>query len=366
MRLRVTSVIILVVVFLSRCDCGENYDFDATAEKNLTAVAGSNMQWTGIAVSDQDRIFVSFPNRSSSHAISVAEVTDSVNFKSYPDDAWNSDVPNGDPENSLVAVQSVFIDNAGFLWILDSANPERDGRFTGVVAGGAKLLQVDLATNKVVNKIKFEASVVTPATVLSDVRVDEQRRMAYVTDSNEGALLVVNLENGGARRLLEGDPSTQSDHASILIDGTEFPGQLTAIHANSLALTPDRRWLYWRSMAGQPLYRINTDFLRDESLKPSDIPAKVEKIDIPFLPLSDGMMMGSDGTLYLTSMETHAVLGVRNNTFFRVRQNKELLQWPSSCSIANGFMFVATSQPSLTDARRPYRIFKFQIPGPKG
>ena len=48
-----------------------------------------------------------------------------------------------------MSVQSVVADAANRLWILDTAAPN----FTSPVPGGAKLVAIDLATNKIVKTI---------------------------------------------------------------------------------------------------------------------------------------------------------------------------------------------------------------------
>jgi hypothetical protein len=365
----VPSIVFLVIVLLVSCECGETYDFDETADKELTSVASSKVQWNSVAVSTGGRMFVSFPNRSTAHGASVAEITDTTNLKNYPRDQWNTSDESVTPERRLIAVQSVFIDNMNFLWILDAANPERNGNPSGVIDGGAKLLKVDLATNNVVKTITFHLPYITASSVLSEVRIDERRQIAYITDSNDGALLIIDLENENMRRVLDGHPAMKSENIQLNVDGhavTNEAGDFPVIHAKSLALTTDGGWLYWRSPTARTLYRINTEFLRDVSLDKHQLSEKVEKVDVKYLPPSDGMIIGPDGTLYIGSMEMHAVLGVRNNTFFRVKQNKELLHWPSSFSFSQGFMYALTSQPQPGDKRYPYRIFKFKVPLPNG
>jgi hypothetical protein len=51
-------------------------------------------------------------------------------------------------------VQSVVVDAANRLWLLDTAAPS----FSSPVTGGAKLVAVDLATNKVVKTIVLHAT----------------------------------------------------------------------------------------------------------------------------------------------------------------------------------------------------------------
>jgi hypothetical protein len=106
-------------------------------------------QVTGIAVSRQGRIFVSFPRCVGNPRQSVAEVMSDGSLRPYPDSEWNS--WNGDEKAAgkhLVCVQSVFVDDSDFLWILDPASPGLKEK-----GGGAKLVKVDLASNQVVKVV---------------------------------------------------------------------------------------------------------------------------------------------------------------------------------------------------------------------
>ena len=120
-------------------------------------VADFSDQVTGVAVSRQGRIFVSFPRWGKEPFTSVAELLPGGVLRPYPDDAWNSDTsaPGAGPGNRFICVQSVFVDAADFLWIVTLASPS----FKGVVPGGAKLVQVDLATNHVRRVVHFDDKV---------------------------------------------------------------------------------------------------------------------------------------------------------------------------------------------------------------
>jgi len=48
--------------------------------------------------------------------------------------------------------------------------------------------------------------------MIGHMRVDE--RFAYVTEAHHGSILVVDLETGAARKVLEGAPSTRADPPS--------------------------------------------------------------------------------------------------------------------------------------------------------
>src|SRR4051794_16750591 len=76
---------------------------------------------TGVTVSDNGRIFVNFPKWGDDVSATVVELVDGEG-RPYPDEAWNS--PSGDEDaQALVSVQSVVVDPADRLWILDTGSP---------------------------------------------------------------------------------------------------------------------------------------------------------------------------------------------------------------------------------------------------
>lgn len=140
-------IYLFALFFVISCHCPEDPKL-RDLDKGIIPVASSRERWTGVAVSTDGRIFSNFPNWSEEHANSVVEVTDTANFKVYPDAEWNN-WKGTDSENHFVCVQSVYIDDNNFLWVLDAANPQRGGEYQGVVPGGAKLVKIDLGTNTV-------------------------------------------------------------------------------------------------------------------------------------------------------------------------------------------------------------------------
>src|SRR5206468_2467869 len=85
----------------------------------------------------------------------------------FPDERWNN--PNGDDDDeALVSVQSIVVDPADRLWILDTGSP----MFQPTRPGGPKLVCVDLATNEVAQIITFDPAVALPTSYLNDVRFD--------------------------------------------------------------------------------------------------------------------------------------------------------------------------------------------------
>lgn len=76
---------------------------------------------TGVTVSQNGRIFVNFPKWGDEVSFTVAEIRDGKAV-AYPDEAMNQTNPN-DLAAALVSVQSVVVDPADRLWILDTGSP---------------------------------------------------------------------------------------------------------------------------------------------------------------------------------------------------------------------------------------------------
>jgi sugar lactone lactonase YvrE len=227
-------------------------------------------QVTGVAVSERGRVFVNFPRWTEDTPVSVAEVMPDGALRPYPDAAWNAwrNVRRDelDAASHWVCVQSVVADGRGNLWGLDPAAPALDG----LVRGGPKLVRIDLAGNRVAQVIRFDQSVAIPGAYLNDVRFSPDGRHAFITDAGQrGALVVVDLTSGTARRVLDGHPSTQPEPRVVVrTDGRplRYPdGRPVLFAADSIALAGDG-YLYWKPLTGTTLYRIPAALLAARGL----------------------------------------------------------------------------------------------------
>jgi sugar lactone lactonase YvrE len=351
----------LAALVLALAGC-EFFDHVPVLPRNiatLTLVAESTEQWTGVAVSHQNRLFVNFPRWKPVIPLSVAEVTEHNQLVPYPDAEWNTWDPALPPQDHFVCVQSVYVDEQDFLWVLDPANPE----MKGVVPGGPKLVKIDLATRQVVQRIFFDESVAFPTSYLNDVRFDLARQVAYITDSGRGAIIVVNLATGGSRRLLGNHPSTKSENRVLVTEGIVVrtrDGSLANFHSDGIALSPQKDYLYYQAVNGYTLYRIATPWLLDPSLSEQQLGEKVEKVKV--VGAHDGIEFGSDGHLYLTGVERNAVERLVGNKWEHV-VSSPALKWPDSFSVGpDGQIYVTTSQLHRNDAPEgTYKIFRFKV-----
>jgi sugar lactone lactonase YvrE len=320
----------------------------------LIEVAQSEDLWTGLAVSQEGRIFVNYPRWSPKATISVAEIVGSDSIAPYPDGEWNRWEPGLSPENHFICVQSVYIDEKDGLWILDPANP----LFSGVVNEGAKLILFDLTSNQLVQKILFDSEIALQNSYLNDVRIDIERGYAYITDSGTGAIVVVNLKTGESKRVLYEHFSTKAENIVLKIEEREINFK---VHSDGLALSPNREYLYYQALTGRNLYRIGTQYIRDWSLTEKELGEKVESVIQS--GASDGIAFASDGNLYLTSIEYNAIRRLTvNGKIETVIQNNKI-KWPDSFSITpDGLIYFTTSQLHLGSERtEPYKIFKIRF-----
>lgn len=323
----------------------------------LEEIAASPRRWTGVAVSREGRIFVNFPRWSDDVPVSVAEITIYGKLVPFPDEAWNGWTPEKAPGEHWVCVQSVFIDDENHLWVLDPANP----RFAGVVAGGPKLMRFDIRTGRILQTIRFDSDAVPEDGYLNDVRVDTRSRTAYITDSGNGALLVVDLDAGGVRRVLDDHPATHAENIALTIGGQPWlrpDGTVPQVHADGLDLTPDRRHLYFQALSGRTLYRISTEALRDETLSEAALGDAVETVDRT--GAADGILFDADGNLYLSAIEDDAIRRYTPAGELETVVRDSRLRWPDSLAMGpDGRIVATTSQIHLgPEPDEPYRIFR--------
>lgn len=326
----------------------------------VVEVASSERQWTGIAIAPADgRLFVNFPRWTEAYDFAVGELAPDGSVEPYPNVELNQWSPEDDPGERFVCVHALLADDRGRLWVLDPASPG----FQGVLAGGAKLVVIDLASDSVERVYRFDDGVAPEASYLNDLRIDHEHKVAYLTDSGAGAILVLDLVSGRARRLLDDHPSTSSEGITIVIDGEPWRlgGDVPQVHSDGIALSADGATLYYQALSGRTLYRVPTAALRDAGLSPEELGAAVEVV--AEVGPSDGLIAGPDGAIYLSSLERNAVrrLWPATGEIETVVQDP-LIAWPDSFAIgAQGRLHVTTAQiHRMEDPPEPFRILRIE------
>ncbi|WP_342150665.1 L-dopachrome tautomerase-related protein [Methylorubrum sp. SB2] len=330
----------------------------AQGTAQLTKVASFGHQVTGITASRDGRLFVNFPRWSEDAPVSVAELKDGKPVP-YPDEGWNSwrnaRADELSPKDHFVCVQSVVADAQDRLWVVDAAAPA----MAHVIKDGPKLVGIDLKTNKVIKTIPFDSTVALQGSYLNDVRIAPDGKTAYLTDSGaEGALIVVDLDGGSAKRLLAGDPSTMPDKSvTVSYDGKPLrrpDGRGVTFAADGIALSPDGKTLYWQAIKGKTLYSLPTDALTGwaasslvpETLSDKSLSGKVARVGEN--GVADGLLITRrDGRMIVTSPQDDSVkmrdLSKADAPLTTLVQDPQL-RWPDTLSEGpDGTIYLTTS-----------------------
>lgn len=310
---------------------------------------------TGVTVSERGRIFVNYPKWGDDVQFTVAEIRDGQAYP-YPDQAFNDTRPD-DLAAALVSVQSVVVDPADRLWILDTGSP----MFKPTEYGGPKMVCVDLGSDKVVATILFPQDVALPTSYLNDVRFNLRRGsqgMAYITDSsNKGpnGIIVVDLGSGQCWRRLHDHPSTKAEtlrEFMPVVEGRPFirkgkdgaPELAAAMGADGIAISADGTRLFYCPLASRRLYSVSTEALADRSRSDAEVAATV--IDEGDKGgASDGLESDADGRIYATDYEHNALLRRGPDGVWETVAHDARLLWPDTMSIAaDGYLYVTANQ----------------------
>ncbi len=346
---------LLIPLLSLGCSEGEQ----AKEEVRLEEIASSERQWTGITISGEGRMFVNFPRWPEEVPVSVAETKDGKPYP-YPNERWNNWAAGKNPDSFFVCVQSVVADD-GFLWVLDPANPQ----FGGVIEQGPRLHQFSLETDTLVRTYTFSEDNWKANSYFNDVRIDAARQFAYITDSGDGAIVVLNLADGSARRLLDEHPSTQAEDIVLTIGGEKWlrpDGSQPQVHSDGIALSANGAYLYYQALTGRTLYSIDTEYLRDTALYGPALWENVE--EVAKSGPADGIMFGEDGNIYLSALEDNAIKRLTPAGEVETVIQDERIKWPDTFAKApNGDMYFTTAQIHLPpEERGEYKIFKIVNP----
>ncbi len=290
----------------------------------------------------------------------------------YPDAAWNAG-PSG-PDH-FDSVQGIHADSKGVLWMGDMGEREK---------AVPKVVGWDTKANRLARTIMLPPPATLPSSEPQDLVVDETRGLIVLADEatgqggdgSQGALIVVEIASGRARRLLQGAKSTVPEDRDIVVDGRHLQ-RLDAktgkrapmrVGADGIALDARSEWLYFGPLNGSSVYRIRMADLADASLTPRDLEARVERYAAR--PNAGGMLIDADGNLFLTEIEHRAVgeIAAADRCYRQVAISPDML-WPDGLAMGpDGMIYVTATQLPLAapfddgdmKARAPFLVLRFK------
>jgi sugar lactone lactonase YvrE len=319
----------------------------------------------GVGVSHKGRIFMTFPKKKNDknyeYDYGLAELVNGQRIP-YPNALWNQ-WDSTQATTRFVNVQAAVVDADDNLWVLDPSNP---------VIAGIKLLKINLTTNKVERTYRFE-DLPRERTGLNDVRIDTRRQLAYISDPVLAALVVLDLRTGKSRLVLQGDKSTATEPGFVLrLDGKEVKdktGKPFSSNVNGIALTHDFKYFYFRAINQTKLYRIETQYLANPALAPTELASHVETVGET--GVSHGMLADAAGNIYLSDSPNTAIRRVTPVGRFELVTKDSRLSWPDTFALGpDGYLYLTATQinraPKWNNGESkvdyPFRLYRLKLP----
>jgi len=326
-------------------------------------IQSDSLIFNGVTRSADGRVFSPFQRQSKDKGIELGEWKDGKAV-AYPDAGWNAWTSGDDPAKAFVAVNAIRIGPDGDLWVVDKGAP---GMGEAPLPGGPKLVQIDLATNAVRKVYPLQAAT-TDRSFIDDFRFNG--RKVYLTDAGQPGLLVLDLDTGALRRVLDGHWSTIAQRpltgqGRVLRDDK---GKLLFIHADQLEVAPDGKTFYYQACTG-PLYSIETQYLDDASVS-DDERAKHVKLHAPTVA-TGGTAIDAAGTIYTSDTDGLRILKIAPDGTMSTLVQDPRLVWVDAMWIDDqGGLWIPAAQMNRTPAMNggetsavkfPTTIYRMQI-----
>ncbi|GLQ64263.1 yellow [Gluconobacter cerinus] len=262
----------------------------------------TSMDWNAVALGG-GHVFVAGPRWTEFSGPAVGLLTKSRKIESFPDADWNGWKPGRNATHRFVSVNALHVAPDGTLWVVDTGTPSFGGP---PVPGGAKLVRIDPATGHVLRIYPLGPEIAQAGSYIDDIRFNGTH--AYLTDAGKMALIVLDIETGQARRVLENDVSTRARaERPIIMDGhvvENKPHRPLLVNVDPLEVSPDGKWLYFGPLEG-PWSQVPTVLLDDPNVSSADVSAAVQPwADLP--PIG-GSVMDAAGNLYFTNLKDSSV-----------------------------------------------------------
>lgn len=230
-----------------------------------------------------------------------------VPLKPFP--SWEANAIGGDC-SGMQYVQSMEIDNQGFMWIIDTG---RINIFHETVDNSCppKLLILDTATGEMVDEPYIFPDNIAwhNSTHLNDLVIDNVNQVAYITDSSANAGLIVYDRTKRQSRRFESETmypdgmgGAPDFNVDWTINGTElgstWPG--ASVPMDGIALTPDATRVYYTTLGGLAVYSLDAAAARDFDSSDEDYIVNLDASIVQHgdkVDATDGMAFTCDGQL---------------------------------------------------------------------
>jgi len=308
--------------------------------------------------------------------VRVARLTSSTTFEPFPNAEWNA--PQKGTDHYLDNVLGLRSDDDGVVWIIDM------GFRTQITP---KLVGWNTRTNKLERIYYMPEPITKKGSQPQDIVIDKKHGKFYIADEDIGpggdgshaAIIVIDMDTGFARRVLDGDKHTVPENLPITVDGNDLtvPGKdgkpsIIKVGCDGITMDVKSDWVYFAPLSGRSLYRVKTADLIDESLSSEQLSGKVERYSDK--PNNGGLSIDYAGNIYLTAVESKSIGIIGTDRKYHTYTSDPDMIWPDGISASSdGYMYVSASQVSAAamfhggkaENKTPYLIYRFKpvVPG---
>ncbi|MGB5862705.1 MAG: L-dopachrome tautomerase-related protein [Sulfitobacter sp.] len=319
----------------------------AMAQIETFATFPADMPPGNLAIGPDGRMFMSV-HEFYGNDLRIVEVAPDGSTTPYPNVDW-ANAPDGDGPG-LNGVLGLRADREGILWMLDGQGEGQTGRIVGWNTNTEAL-----------HAIHYLGQPITlPTSFLNDLAVDREHNAIYITDTANAettALIVLDLDTGQARRVLQASAFTVPENTEMVIDGNvvNLGGGPAKIGANPITIDPTNEWVYFAPMTASAMYRVRTTDLLNEDLSDDELAARVERYGDK--PISDGSTVDDAGNVYITSITEDAVGVTKPDGTYEILYQADNMSWPDGFSMGvDGYVYVTINElhrsPVLNDGVR--------------
>jgi sugar lactone lactonase YvrE len=272
---------------------------------------------------------------------SVVELRPDGGTAPFPNAETNGrERPSGVSLDSVLGLRS---DN-GVVWLLDN------GLRSGVTP---KLVAWDATTKRLLRVIYLPPPIAPKDAFVNDFTIDTRHKKIFIADPAGGqnaALIVVDMETGAARRVLEGHPSVVPENVDLIMEGhpiqvKDASGRLVKPHIGVNPITEDleNEWVYFGPMHGFSLYRIKAVDLANDGLDAKALASRVERYSAK--PVCDGITIDNDNNIYLGDLSENAIGVIKPDRSYQQIAKSDQLTWVDSFSFGpDGKLYAVVNQ----------------------
>ncbi len=333
-------------------------------EPQLELVAELTQGPGNIAVTPDGRLIIS-QHPIYQPEIRVIELLPDGSVRPFPNAAWAAE------RNALDigfdGVLGIQADQDGIVWMLDNGRKS------------SRLVAWNTRDDLLHRIIEIGAPARARGSFFNDIAIDPVNRAVYISDASarNPALVVVDLESGNARRVLEKHASVMAQPIAMVIGGNTYgigkDGQPRGqIGVDGITIDPASEWVYYGASQGTDLWRVRALDLVDDELTDAELAARIERHGDR--PVCDGITIDSAGNVYITDLTSDAIGVTDTNGDYRIlHQDEKFLSWPDGMAFGpDGYIYVVSNQLHLSApfnrgknlAQPPFHVSRFKALAP--